>query len=127
MSINTKKNNTVDSLPTFNKHHYYYKVKTKNPKTKRPMSISTETEFISIESIFNSSNTKIVTNILSFLEFKDIYKLKTLNKNFKNILTNKKILREYALKGGIKVKYVCSSLNIYSNLLLLFVIFHILF
>ena len=34
---------------------------------------------------------------------------------------------EYALKGGIKVKYVCSSLNIYSNLLLLFVIFHILF
>ncbi len=101
MSTNTKKNNTVDSLPTFNKHHYYYKVKTKNRETKNPMSIPTETEVVSIESIFNSSNTKIVTNILSFLEFKDIYKLKTLNKNFKKVLTNKKILREYALKGGI--------------------------
>ena len=101
MSTNTKKNNTVDSLQTFNKHHYYYKVKTKNREIKNPMSIPTETEVVSIESIFNSSNTKIVTNILSFLEFKDINKLKTLNKNFKKVLTNKKILREYALKGGI--------------------------
>ena len=36
--------------------------------------------------------------------------------------------KEYFIKGGYKITYVCSSLNIYSNLLLLlFVIFFILF
>ena len=55
MSTNSKKNNTVDRLPIFNKHHYYI-----NVKTKKPLSIPTETEVTSIKSIFNSSNTKIV-------------------------------------------------------------------
>ena len=49
--------------------------------------------------IFDKSNLKLISNILSYLEFKDIFKLKNTNKYFKKLLSNKKILREYALNG----------------------------
>ena len=52
-----------------------------------------------IKSVFNKSNSNIVCCILQFLEFKDITKIKHTNKYFQDLLSNKKILREYALSG----------------------------
>ncbi len=52
-----------------------------------------------IKNIFDKSNPKLISNILSFLEFKDIFRLRNTNQYFKKLLSNKKILREYALKG----------------------------
>ena len=60
-----------------------------------------ENDNINIFLIFNISNINLISTILSFLEFKDIYKLRNTNKYFKNLLSNKKILREYALSGVI--------------------------
>ena len=36
---------------------------------------------------------------LLFLEFKDLIEFRNINKHFQKLLTNKKILREYALSG----------------------------
>ena len=58
-----------------------------------------EKNVIQIKSILNKSNIKIVSNIISFLEFKDIIQFQNTNKYFHKLLTNKKILREYALSG----------------------------
>ena len=55
--------------------------------------------FFYFKIIFDKSNLKLISNILSYLEFKDIFKLKNTNKYFKKLLSNKKILREYALNG----------------------------
>ena len=52
-----------------------------------------------IKSVFNKSNTSIVSCILQFLEFKDISEFQHTNKYFQKLLSNKKILREYALSG----------------------------
>ena len=52
-----------------------------------------------IKIVFNKSNTCIVSNILQFLEFKDIIEFQHTNKYFQKLLSNKKILREYALSG----------------------------
>jgi len=54
-----------------------------------------------IKLIFEKANIKLITNILSFLEFKDILKLRNINKYFQKLLSNKKILRVYALSGVI--------------------------
>ena len=61
--------------------------------------IKDENEIPNIYIIFDISNMKLISKFLSFLEFKDIYKLKNINKHFRNLLSNKKILREYALSG----------------------------
>ena len=61
--------------------------------------IKDENEIPNIYIIFDISNMKLISTFLSFLEFKDIYKLKNINKHFRNLLSNKKILREYALSG----------------------------
>ena len=58
-----------------------------------------EKNVIQIKSILNKSNIKIVSNIISFLEFKDIIQFQNTSKYFHKLLTNKKILREYALSG----------------------------
>ena len=55
--------------------------------------------FFYFKIIFDKSNIKLISNILSYLEFKDIFRLKNTNKCFKKLLSNKKILREYALNG----------------------------
>ena len=55
--------------------------------------------FFYFKIIFDKSNIKLISNILSYLEFKDIFRLKNTNKYFKKLLSNKKILREYALNG----------------------------
>ena len=54
--------------------------------------------------VFNKSNTRIVSNILHFLEFKDITEFQHTNKYFQKLLSDKKILREYALSGVLDVK-----------------------
>ena len=98
MRTNSQKNKIID---IFNDHQNLCKVKAKKEKTKKSLPLPTETEVASIQTIFKNSSKKIVTNILSFLEIKDIQNLKYVNKNFQKIVTNKKILREYALNGGI--------------------------
>ena len=55
--------------------------------------------FFYFKIIFDKSNIKLISNILSYLEFKDIFRLKNSNKYFKKLLSIKKILREYALNG----------------------------
>ena len=55
--------------------------------------------FFYFKIIFDKSNIKLISNILSYLEFKDIFRLKNSNKYFKKLLSSKKILREYALNG----------------------------
>ena len=55
--------------------------------------------FFYFKIIFDTSNIKLISNILSYLEFKDIFRLKNSNKYFKKLLSSKKILREYALNG----------------------------
>ena len=61
--------------------------------------IREENETPNINMLFNISNMKLISTLLSFLEFKDIYRLKNTSKYFRNLLSNKKILREYALSG----------------------------
>jgi hypothetical protein len=101
MRTNSQKNKIID---IYNDHQNLCKVKAKKEKTKKSLPLPTETEVASIQTIFNNSSKKIVTNILSFLEIKDIQNLKYVNKNFQKIVTNKKILREYALNGGISAE-----------------------
>ena len=57
-----------------------------------------------IKLVFNKSNTCIVSNILQFLEFKDITEFQHTNKYFQKLLSDKKILREYALSGVLDAK-----------------------
>ena len=111
MRTNFQKNKIIDIC---NDHQNLCKIKAKKEYTKKSLPIPIETEVPSIQSIFNNSNKKIVTNILSFLEIKDIQNLKYVNKNFQKIVTNKKILREYALNGGI---YAENRLFFYETLI----------
>ena len=57
-----------------------------------------------IKSVFNKSSTSMISCILQFLEFKDITEFQQTNKYFKKLLSNKKILREYALSGVMDSK-----------------------
>ena len=93
------KSKTVDTPSIFIKHHYFYDTKKLKKKAGKTPSFPKGNEVISMNSIFNNSNKKIVLTILSFLEFKEINELKNTSKHFQKLLTNKKIIREYALKG----------------------------
>ena len=53
-----------------------------------------------IKNIFNKSEIRLTSIILSFLAFKEILELKRVNKYFTQLLSEKKILREYALNGN---------------------------
>ena len=57
-----------------------------------------------IKKIFDKSYLKLTSLILSFLELGEILKLKYTNKYFQILLSNKKILREYALSGVLSPK-----------------------
>ena len=73
-----------------------------NNREKISMKYSTnraESRLTNIKFIFEKTNIKLITTILSFLEFKDILKLRNINKYFQKLLSNKKILRDYALSG----------------------------
>ena len=92
---------------TIKKYSFPNKLKLENFKGKShkeknfkkvPMN-NNENEIPFIKYIFNISNIKIISSILKFLEFKEILELKNINKYFQQLLSNKKILREYALSG----------------------------
>ena len=100
-----QKYQTINHSSTHSKKRYFNGLKQKNEKPiKAPLNLKEiEKEKIKrltpIRSVFNKSNLKIVSSILSFMEFKDIINLSHTNKYFHKLLTNKKILREYALSG----------------------------
>ena len=102
---NMQKSKTIATYSTNTKKRYFQSLKIskempikaklfKNEKEKDKMNGP-----ISLKTIMNKSNIKIVSTFLQFLEFKDIIELRNINKHFQKLLTNKKILREYALSG----------------------------
>ena len=99
-----EKSKTISHSSNNTKKHYYKGLKLKEKSKKlslipRGNKKEIEKESNPLKSIFNKSNTKIVSTIISFLEFKDLIEFRNINKHFQKLLTNKKILREYALSG----------------------------
>ena len=99
-----EKSKTISHSSNNTKKHYYKGLKPKEKSKKlslipRGNKKEIEKESNPLKSIFNKSNTKIVSTIISFLEFKDLIDFRNINKHFQKLLTNKKILREYALSG----------------------------
>ena len=95
------KNKTEESFPIPNsiKLHKFNGLNNKEIYKQRCSPNIDEKTILNIKIIFNNEDIKLTSNILSFLEFKDIIKFKNTNKYFQKLLSNKKILREYALKG----------------------------
>ena len=102
---NLPKNQSITHSLTYTKKKYFQGLKQYKEQPIKVVLFHEEKEktkdFSPIKSIFNKSNTGIVPTILSFLEYKEIISLKSINKYFHKLLSNKKILREYALKGGM--------------------------
>ena len=102
---NLPKNQSISHSLTYSKKKYFQGLKQYKEQPIKVVLFHEEKEkskdFSPIKSIFNKSNTGIVSTILSFLEYKEIISLKSINKYFHKLLSNKKILREYALKGGM--------------------------
>ena len=98
MSVDVLKNNKNESSSYIPKNCLSNLKEVKEATISHPP-CPKEKNVIQIKSIFNKSNIKIVSNIISFLEFKDIIQFQNTNKYFHKLLTNKKILREYALSG----------------------------
>ena len=98
---NQQKYIKINHSSTFNKKQYFPSINQKNEKPIKVLLNPKEKiiDFSPFKSFFNKSNTKLVSNIFSFLEFKDMIQLKYTNKHFQKLLSNKKILREYALRG----------------------------
>ena len=86
-------------VPIIHKKHIQDRIKEKDNILVKNFSIKNEKLLSDINCIFKKSNNKLIFNILCFLEFKDIIKLKSASKNFRKLLSNKKILRGYALSG----------------------------
>ena len=100
--IDKKYNDKTEKIKTFQtpkKTQNYDGLNNKGKYITNDSPIKDENEIPNIYIIFDISNMKLISTFLSFLEFKDIYKLKNINKHFRNLLSNKKILREYALSG----------------------------
>ena len=99
------KNQSISHSLTYTKKKYFQGLKQYKEQPIKVVLFHEDKEkakdFSPIKSIFNKSNTGIVSTILSFLEYKEIISLKSINKYFHKLLSNKKILREYALKGGM--------------------------
>ena len=98
MSVDVLKNNKNESSSYIPKNCLSNLKEVKEATISHPP-CPKEKNVIQIKSILNKSNIKIVSNIISFLEFKDIIQFQNTNKYFHKLLTNKKILREYALSG----------------------------
>ena len=102
---NFPKNQSISHSLTYTKKKYFQGLKQYKEQPIKVVLFHEDKEkakdFSPIKSIFNKSNTGIVSTILSFLEYKEIISLKSINKYFHKLLSNKKILREYALKGGM--------------------------
>ena len=102
---NLPKNQSISHSLTYSKKKYFQGLKQYKEQPIKVVLFHEDKEktndFSPIKSIFNKSNTGIVSTILSFLEYKEIISLKSINKYFHKLLSNKKILREYALKGSM--------------------------
>ena len=102
---NLPKNQSISHSLTYTKKKYFQGLKQYKEQPIKVVLFHEDKEktndFSPIKSIFNKSNTGIVSTILSFLEYKEIISLKSINKYFHKLLSNKKILRKYALKGGM--------------------------
>ena len=104
---NMQKSKTIATYSTNTKKRYFQGLKISKEKPIKAKLFKNEKEKekeknngpISLKTIMNKSNIKIVSTFLQFLEFKDIIELRNINKHFQKLLTNKKILREYALSG----------------------------
>ena len=100
-----EKSKTIEHSPTNTKKCYFKSLKQTKEKPKKLISIpkaktkEIEKESNTLNSIFNKSNTKIVSTIISYFEFKDLIEFRSTNKHYHKLLTNKKMLREYALSG----------------------------
>ena len=98
-----EKSKTIDCSSSNKREPYFNGLKLSKEKPVKPISNlngkEKEKETIQIKSLFNKSNTNIVSCILQFLEFKDIIEFQHTNKHFQKLLGNKKILRNYALRG----------------------------
>ena len=98
-----KKSKTLVYSSKNNKKCYFNSLYLTKEKPTKLVSKEKENEKIkeelSLKSIFNKSNSKILSTIISYLEFKDIIELRNTNKHFQKLLTNKKVIREYALSG----------------------------
>ena len=75
------------------------KNKNKNEKGKN-IKLET-TQIINLQYLFGKNNKKIYISIITYLEYKDIISLRTLNKYFYSVLNSKITLKIYALKGLI--------------------------
>ena len=102
---NIQKSKTITDSSTITKKRYFNGLKIAKEKPIKAKLFKNEKEkenikeSISLKSIMNKSNIKIVSTFLQFLEFKDIIELRNINKHFQKLLTNKKTLRKYALSG----------------------------
>ena len=100
-----EKSKTIDHSSSHTKKNYFKGLKQAKESPKKLLLIQKgkkkeiEKESSHLKYIFNKSNTKIVSTIISFLEFKDLIELKNTNKHFNKLLTSKQTLREYALSG----------------------------
>ena len=97
LKINLLGNQTV----TNSKKHYFKGLKQYKVKSIKLSILPEDKENEKIKSIFYKSDRRIVSTILSFLEFKEIINLKNTNRHFYKLFNNKKILREYILNGSM--------------------------
>ena len=105
-----QKSRTITHSSTYTKKRYFNGLKQAKEKPIKLILLPKEQEkeivkeTSPIKSIFNKSNIKLVSTIISYLEFKDLIEFRNINKHFQKLLTNKKILREYALSGVISAE-----------------------
>ena len=105
-----QKSRTITHSSTYTKKRYFNGLKQAKEKPIKLILLPKEQEkeivkeTSPIKSIFNKSNTKLVSTIISYLEYKDLIEFRNINKHFQKLLTNKKILREYALSGVISAE-----------------------
>ena len=96
-----KKEEKPSSILIIKKNNISYRQKINENILSKNLSNKNQKETFDINFIFKKSNNKIITYIIVFLEFKDIVRLKYTNKSFRKALSNKKIIRDYALNGLI--------------------------
>ena len=105
-----QKSRTITHSSTYTKKRYFNGLKQAKEKPIKLILLPKEQEkeivkeTSPIKSIFNKSNIKLVSTIISYLEYKDLIEFRNINKHFQKLLTNKKILREYALSGVISAE-----------------------
>ena len=82
----TQKNKTINHSSTYTKKKYFQGLKLAKEKPIKAILFQKDKEKaeepISIKTIMNKSNRKIVSIILQFLKYKDINQFKNINKHF---------------------------------------------